>query len=351
MALTLYVALIGLATLFALLDWRRAWLFVVIAGVLQDPVRKLTPGAPVWISFLVLLVYGTIIVSARRELIAEVRDFGRRFANIYTSMMVVFGTLCISALNGVVTYGVALWKVPLLSLVTYCAPVVAAAFGYAWLRREDALYAYLRVYAAATSIALIGTTLEYLRVQSPILGMVSYQGDYIRHLPGIQIRLLSGIYRSPDVMAWHAAMLTSIAIGFALQYGFGRRMMIWSGVAAWGFFNCMIAGRRKAIYFVAVFAVAFLWRYLKRVRFAQAIALVAVLIVLGLVVRQLAQGEETSVYARGALTTQSEIAQRLEGGVFETFAQFGLMGAGLGTATQGVYHLLGNAASVGWHCA
>src|SRR4028118_450148 len=159
MALAFYAGLIGLATLFALLDWRRAWMFVVVCGVVQDPVRKLTPGTPVWISFLVVVLYAAIIFGARNELLQQLSDFSRRFANIYTAMMVVFAALCVAALNGVFTYGVAMWKVPLLSLITYCVPVVAAAFGYAWLRREESLYTFLRVYGAVTSIALIGTTL------------------------------------------------------------------------------------------------------------------------------------------------------------------------------------------------
>ncbi|MEO8380891.1 MAG: hypothetical protein ABI779_14600 [Acidobacteriota bacterium] len=347
MALALYLAVVGIATLYGLLDWRGSWVLVSVCGVVQDPVRKLTPGAPVYISFLVVIFYGVLVLSARRELIADISDFSRRFGNIYTSMAVVFFTLCVAAMNGIFSYGLALWKVPLLSMITYVVPVVAAGFGYCWLRREEALYSFFRVYSVITAIGLVGTTLEYLRVHWRILGLVSYEGDYIRHLPGIQIRLLSGVYRSPDVMAWHASMLTSIAVAMALRSGFGRQMMVWSGVAAWGFFNCMIGGRRKAIYFVVVFAGVFLFRYIKRVRTAQVFALLAVLLVLGFVVRQLARGEDTSVYAKGALTTQKELASRLEGGLVETFQQFGFMGAGLGAATQGVYHLLENE-NIGW---
>jgi hypothetical protein len=64
-------------------------------------------------------------------------------------------------------------------------------------------------------------------------------------------------------------------------------------------------------------------------------------------VQHLAADERTSVYAAGAVASRGELAQRLEGGVMETFRQFGYMGAGLGSATQGVYHLLGNM-NVGW---
>ena len=124
--------------------------------------------------------------------------------------------------------------------------------------------------------------------------------------------------------------------------------MIWYGVAGWGFLACILAGRRKAIYFIAVFCVVFMWRYIRRVRVDQIIAVLGIVIVLGAVLRNIATHEETSVYARGATASSDELLGRLEGGTMETFRQFGLMGAGLGTATQGVRHLLGPDERVGW---
>lgn len=347
MALALYLAFLGAACAYALVDWRRGWLLVVICGVLQDPVRKLSAGTPVWISFAVVALYATILFSARHDMAAFLRDFSRRFANVYTAIFVFILLLLISALNGLITYGFDKWKAPAVSLFTYLVPLVAVGLGYAWLNREEWMFRFFHLYAAITSVALIGTALEYMRVQSRIVGMVAFEGDYIRHLPGIQIRLLSGIYRSPDVMAWHAAMLTSIAIALALRGGFGRPMLLWGGVASWGFFNCMIAGRRKAIYFVVVFALSFLWRYVRRIQNRQVLAMLGVLLLLAGVVRYFASGQETSIYARGALASRAEVAQRLEGGALETFRQVGLMGAGLGTATQGVHHILG-AKDLGW---
>lgn len=345
--LVLYLALLAAASAYALIDWRRGWLLVALCGVLQDPVRKLTSGTPVYVSFAVVALYGAILFGARYELSRHLGDFSRRFANIFTACFAFFVLLVIAGMNGLVTYGFDKWKVPLVSLFTYCVPLIAAILGYAWLQREEMMYRWFRFYAALTSVALIGTLLEWMRVPSRILGLVAFEGDYIRHLPGIQIRLLSGIYRGPDIMSWHAAMLTSIAMAMALRTGRGRHLVIWGSIAGWGFFNCIIAGRRKAIYFVVVFALAFLWRYFGRVRNTQVVALIGVLLVLGGVVRQIARGQETSIYARAAATTQSEITARLEGGALETLKQFGLMGAGLGTATQGVYHLLGENA-IGW---
>lgn len=348
MALVLYVCFVGASCAYAIHDWRRAWYLVAICGAIQDPVRKLTPGSPVAISFLVVGLYGAMLFSARHELIAHARDFGRRFPNLNTGIVVFLMILVVSALNGLFTYGFDKWKVPLVSFVTYVAPMAAVLLGYAWLQREEMMYRFFRVYGVVTSVALTGTMLEHFRAGSRVLGMVAFEGDYIRHLPGIQIRLLSGFYRSPDIMAWHAATLTAIGVLLALRAGIGKEMLVWSGVAGWGLLNCLIAGRRKAVYYIIVFIAVFLWRYIRRVKNAQAFAILGVALILGLVLRNIAATEETSIYARTAVASRVEIAQRLEGGLVGTFQQFGLMGAGLGTATQGVRHLLGTDVNVGW---
>ncbi|HKR64970.1 MAG TPA: hypothetical protein VJZ00_14650 [Thermoanaerobaculia bacterium] len=343
-----YLLFLCVACATAAADWRRGWMYVALCGVLQDPVRKVTPGANVAISFAVVGVYAVIVFAAREEILEQLRDFARRFANLYAAMFVFILLLGVSAFNGLFTYGFDKWKVPLVSFLTYTVPMLAVLVGYVWLQREEMMYRFFQWYASLTTIALIGSLLEYLRVNSRFLGMVAFEGDYIRHLPGIQIRLLSGFYRSPDIMAWHAATLTVIGIAMALRAGITKQTLLWSAAAGWGFFNCMIAGRRKAIYYVLVFVAVFLWRYIRRVNSGQLFAMIGVGIVIALVVRTIASGEQTSVYARAAIASQDEIASRIEGGVLETFRQFGFLGAGLGTATQGVRHLLGYDLNIGW---
>jgi hypothetical protein len=346
-ALAFYMIFLAGACAYALVDWRRGWLLVMVCGVIQDPVRKLTAGSPVYISFVVVALYAAILFSARNEMRAYAVDFAQRFKNISTGLMVFVFLLLLAAVNGMVTYGFDKWKAPTISFVTYVIPLVAALLGYAWFQREEMMMRFFHIYAALTSVALIGTVFEYFRADSALLGLVSFEGDYIRHLPGIQIRMLSGIYRSPDVMAWHAGMLTAIGVALALRAGLRRQMLLWSGVAAWGFVNCMIAGRRKAIYFVLIFCIAFLWRYIRRVQVAQVFASLGLLLIVFLVIRHLSADESTSVYTRGAVATQLELGQRFEGGMIQTFREVGLMGAGLGTATQGVHHLLGRS-GIGW---
>jgi hypothetical protein len=192
--------------------------------------------------------------------------------------------------------------------------------------------------------------LEYLGYQWRVLGTVALTEANLRFLPGLQIRMLSGFYRAPDIMGWHAATLTMIGIVMAVRGATLQRAWPWMAVTAWGFLNCLISGRRKAVYMVAVFAAAFLFRYVRRLSTSQAIAFLFAGLAVAIVIQKVGQDEAASVYTRGAATTQDEVFSRLEGGFFETIRQTGVMGGGLGTATQGVYHVLSEKAAekMGW---
>ena len=343
-----FFTFLGIAVMVALFDWRRGWVLLLLCGVLQDPARKLTPGSPVYLTFSVVAVYGAILVSGYTILQQHRAEFSRRFPRVYLLSAILLLILILAAINGLVSYGLAYWKVPMLSLFTYLSPLPAVMIGYAYVNREEAMYRFLGIYALVTSVMLVGCLLEYFRIPSAALGVVSMPGDYIRHLPGVQIRMLSGFYRAPDVMAWHAATLTSIGLAMSVRAGISRSAFPWLAVTGWGFLNCLMSGRRKAIYFVISFVAVFLWRYFRRMQLAQIAAAALSVVVVSTIVMRLSSTEETSVYTRGATATQAEIFERVEGGLTHTFRQYGFMGAGLGAATQGVQHLLGNRASIGW---
>lgn len=348
MLLILFLSLLAFSSAVALVDWRRGWILAVVCGVLQDPVRKMTAGTPVVLTFSIVGVYIVVLFGAQQTLIRMYNDFARRFGKLYNAGTILFLFLVLAAITGLITYGIALWKVPALSLFIYSAPLPAILLGYAFLSSEEVLVRFFRFYAILTSIALLGSVLEYLDFDHPALGLVGMPGAYIRHLPGIQIRMLSGIYRAPDIMGWHAAMLTAVCIYMAVRGGLKLGSWAWLIPAAWGFTNCVISGRRKAVYMVAVFALVFVWRYFRRLTTTEVVALAFVAAAFAGVLYRLSADERSSTYTKGTITSRLEVVERLEGGVIETIRQFGIMGAGLGTATQGVQHLLGPTANVGW---
>jgi hypothetical protein len=346
MITAVFVAFLALSMCIALVDWRRGWLLAILCGVLQDPARKLTAGTPVIMSLSIVLVYVVVLFSAQSELQAYARDFARRFGDLYASLILVIVFMALAAVNGIATFGIENWKIPALSLFIYCIPVPAILLGYAWLQREEQLDGLFRFYGLLTSVVLIGTPMEYFNVASRALGTVGI--DYnLRFIKGVEVRLLSGFYRAPDIMGWHAATLTAVGVIMALRHRALSKSWPWMLAAGWGFLNCVMSGRRKAIYMVAAFGAVFLWRYVRRLKITEAFAFLLVAAILAGVVHQVSKNEESSVYARGAVTTRDELLGRLEGGVGQTVDQFGFMGAGLGTATQGTQHLSGGV-GFGW---
>jgi hypothetical protein len=342
-------AILLLAIMVALMNWRHGWFAAIACGVLQDPFRKMTPGTPVVMTMSVVAVYAIIILASAGVLQRDRRDFALRFPNIYSAGTLVIVALFLAALRGVSTFGLAMWKVPLLSLIIYTLPIPAVLFGYSWLTREEQLVTYFKFYAVLTSLALIGTPLEYLGMRSRLLGMVAMQGEaQIRFLPGMHIRMLSGFYRAPDIMGWHAATLAIIGILMAVRARALTKAWPWALVAGWGFLNCLISGRRKAVYMVAVFALAFFWRYFRRLTSAQISSILGAALAMMSVVWFLGRSAQSSVYTRGARTTSAELLSRLEGGTAGSIEQHGFLGAGLGAATQGVRHVTGTAFDLGW---
>jgi hypothetical protein len=345
----LFAAFMLMSVSFTLVDWRRGWLLAILCGVLQDPARKLTPGTPVIMSISIVVIYVAIIFAAQSTLQRYGREFSKRFSGLFGTLIFFFIFLFLAAVNGLFTFGLDQWKAPAMSFFLYLAPLPAVIIGYAYLQREDQLYGLFRFYAVVTSIAMIGTPLEYLRVPFRALGTVALS-ENMRFITGFNIRMLSGFYRGPDIMGWHAALLTMIGMIMTIRRRLFRSTWIWMLVTGWGFLNCLISGRRKAIYMIAVFAAAFLWRYFRRLSSTQLLSFGLVAVVMVFVVTRISQDEESSVYTRGAYTTQEEVWSRLEGGLRGTVDQAGVMGAGLGTATQGVYHVLreNSSTTLGW---
>src|SRR5687768_15651437 len=178
-------------------NWRYGWMAAVVCGILQDPVRKMTPGTPAILTMSIVAIYAVILFAAIGSLQRNRADFARRFPNLYSTIALFAVVLVFAGLIGLATFGVGAWQVPALSFLIYLLPIPAVLLGYSWLTREEQIVRFFQFYAVLTSVAMIGTVLEYLRFQWPVLGVVAMPGGYMRHLTGMQIRVLSGIYRAP----------------------------------------------------------------------------------------------------------------------------------------------------------
>jgi len=342
----LFWVFVVIASLLAIKNWRLGLALLIVVGALQDPVRKITPGAP---SFMVLSFFpiwlGVIIglISSRKW---PWKSFGDLHP-IVQSRIRWFVAAMLLATVVVFQYGFIAWKVAALGLFSYSVPLLTLMVGFAYARNSADVSRIIVFYCLFTAVMLLGGVLEVLNLfpEWNALGTSTLGMHWIRHVSyGHMIELVAGFYRSPDIMGWHAAALSMFSLTMAL-YGKAGPRWFWLAMAVWGAFCVFISGRNKMISMTVVWVivVALLHIYIGRVgrvvmmSLAGAVMVFAVLLMSG----KLGLNEDYNLYASqlagGSLITRVENSGI--NNVLETFRQSGFWGKGIGTAAQGIQYL------------
>jgi hypothetical protein len=337
--------------LIAITNWKAGLYAAVVLDILRDPVRKLLEGHHPWITVSVAVVWLGIFLGAvqqnRREVLAMLRIFPklRSAANLLVVALIPGAMLSIISYPGG-------YQLALIGGASYLAPLLGFAIGFALAGDRQFLYRWITFYTIANSIAMLSVLAEYWQFDWPVLGGMDF--EWIRHQPGVIIRLIAGIYRSPDIMGIHAAHVCMFSALLVLQPR-GRHRWFWIVLAAWGVVCLLLGGRRKSIGMPVVFAATYylLGMWLKAAdprRLAQ-LATVGTL-VLGLALMLAREADVSSEYGEYATTLFTEGAQRsnemIVGSSVVTLRQSGILGSGLGTATQGRQHLQDVSQSGAW---
>jgi len=345
MATYLYVGLTLLATVIASRKWRAGVAWAIAVGVLQDPIRKLTPGAPAIMALSSLPVWAALMLKLR---ITE-RETWRRLRTDCPSVarrMAVFVVLLLPAAAVAFQYGLGAWRLVVIGTLGYIAPLLGIFMGFAYVDRADRLRSLLVFYCVVTSAMMAGSLCEYAGVLAswPAIGTEALGMKWLRYpSAGGVFEMISGFYRSPDIMGWHAAALTMLSLTLAVAGG--GRAVKWLPSAVLGAVCVLISGRRKMIVMPAVWLGIVAAGYLRAGRTSR-VSMVAGIAGLTLVGLNVAAGQIAirSDYYEYAGSAREETAGRMWisawADLWATLAQRGILGAGLGTASQGTQHVM-----------
>jgi hypothetical protein len=354
--LLLLVAALGLIACVA--NWRIGFLLCVVAGCLQDPIRKLIPEQPVFItSTIILYVVATCVGAYLR---------GRRFSlkPIHSWNNSLRIPLALFAVVVVIQSGVTFIKFgsPILAaigMLAYVTPLPGILLGYHFARRENQTYRFIKLYIFMNVLMISGVYLSYADFDWDVLKQVG-EGLVIYSMEKGMLMLRSGFYRAPEVAAFHAA--TSICFLIILFMTLKRHLWLKFATGGlilffWG--ALLLTGRRKFMLeifvFLAVYGALLLFVRNKASRTVRT----SLLLVIGLTVASAAYSsfvpEEARAgidpyYQRG-ITVQEDATDRASLMTIESFssviAQNGLLGSGAGTGSQGAQHFGGGSEIVG----
>ncbi len=328
--------------LVALFNWRKAIYIGIVIDVLRDPVRKLLPEQPVVITLSGVLVWGLIVfvvLFSRRD---ALRMLYRKYPMLRTAMVLLLFALLPAAGISAISYTRG-WLVAAIGAASYLLPCLGILTGFAMLRKERDAARFMLWYAVVNSIMLISVPMEYFKFPVPALGGIEH--EWMRYRSGYTVDLMCGWYRSPDIMGLHAAHVIMFSLLLAVRKGKGQGKVLWLLPVLWAAFCVLLSGRRKMIgiplVFVAVYMVlGMIYRISKVGRLT---GLAAVVTVLGSALIVFAWSPDQSVeYVDFASSVFTEGLARSNDGILEstigTLKQTGIIGGGLGMATQGRYY-------------
>jgi len=343
--LLLVLILIGAACATAVFNWRWGVVAAIVIGLLQDPLRKMVPGVPGYLAIATLPVWMATIVSALFSGEVRARDFLSNFPRL-ARWVSLFGLYLLIPAAISATYGENSWQITLLGGVVYTTAFVMLAAGWRFPRDASSVTRILSFYAIGTAVLLIGGPLDYFGLAKGFaaIGTEAMDAVWVTYRTGSKgLYMYAGFFRSPDVMGWHASLVTMIAsLMAARSRGWAR--YAWLALSMWGVLNLWICGRRKMISMLPIFWGLFLLLTFKFKTARRAVPLVGtLLLVLGLGwygVTRTYQSTEIDTFYMTTFDHLDDLAMA-HGvlSVVETIRQAGFFGYGLGMGQQGIHHI------------
>jgi hypothetical protein len=230
-------------------------------------------------------------------------------------------------------------------LFGYLVPVASVLAGFAYVTARSDMRRILVFYCLFTAVMMSGTFVEYSGIAPDwaAIGTSALNIHWIRYVGMEQADLISGFYRSPDIMGWHAAALTIFALTLQLEPD-RRRGPLWPVLAVMGILALLMAGRRKMIAMPVLWATFLLVSYLRAGRVSRVIGLLIVAAAIGgavyFMAGEVSIHETYYTYAASTPTAASgRLMQDTWGALVDTFSQSGPLGRGIGSASQGTQHV------------
>jgi hypothetical protein len=349
----LMLSLALIAALVCIADWRKGIFICIIAGFLQDPIRKITPDEPVYLSVLVgVFVLMTFLgAKMKRKHLSIQKIHAWQSMKRPLTAFIVF----VFIQSAVAFYTTGSFIVTGIGLIAYLSPLPTLLLAYHYSTNENNIFGFIKFYLFISTLMLSGIYLSYLGFDWEILKSVG-EGLFA-YAPGERFELLSGFLRAPEIAAWHAGTSVCLLIILFVSQKHNRGKIVSAVLLSVFFiFAIMLTGRRKAIIEIIMFisTYGFFLLYFKRSSAKLAVFLFLLGLALALFVNvQFFSGETSEItpYYQRSLHVQSELTDRLYNMTIGSFKwvieRNGYFGSGAGTGSQGSQHFGGGSAITG----
>ena len=324
----------------------RLFLYVVAAYLCQDPLRKMLPGAPVYLqlAFVAPVVYIYLVgTEAPRAPFPEWAVLG---------LSVSLQPLFLTALLGFTYHDFDQTSpaVALLGFFTYFFFVPVLFHAQRVFRDERAVVEFMEGFVLLVSIAVVGVWLEAFFGPQITQG-IGYTGhlydtkSWVWASRGIRLSMCCGFFQSAGPMVFTLSIAFAYCLALAVS---GRSRGKYVALAVLLFATSLLGVRRKCLF---VFGGALIAHARHAVvgasspsrRTASALFVLLIIVVLAVVAAlRFAPTQSSYYYARFVVHSSEDFSQRLEdmteGDIKRTTERIGAWGAGTGMGACGAHH-------------
>lgn len=338
-------AIFGLA---ALLNWRHGLYLCIVAGFLQDPLRKVLPGQPVVLTVFVAGVFAASIVGAFiRGQRLDGSQLVRWFPSLRNPMSCFAAVVLLQSLSTLIRYqNLTLAGIGLLG---YLSPLAAIIAFFQFNRSWGDAQRWIRLYIGASAVMAFTVFLQFLGFAPRIFESIGLDTVYG---VGGRIAMLCGIMRSSEVAAFHAGAAACLALTLATLAHTRRGQVLYASLVPLFLLAIVLGGRRKMLAQFALYMLTFLFLLVRSRRafsrvtsLVSSLALVLVLVTVPLLLTESRQGTLTPYLDRSA-SIFGEAVERIEsmtvGSLSIVLSITGVLGSGAGTTGQGSQYFGGS---------
>jgi hypothetical protein len=336
MTVIFIILLFVIVTLF--LDWRKGLYFALLAGFLQDPIRKMIEGAPIEMTLLSTVVLSIIYVKINTGRVKGVGILSSypslRRPLLFFMFLVVFQSFHAYFNTSSVVIAV-------IGILAYSAPFPAVIISYRLVRTTSDVKKLLSAYTLMATFMVLTIWLEWYGFEWTTLG--TFGKAWFVYYEGGALQMLSGFFRSPEIAAWHGATAASIALSAMSAKGerMNKRNLVFFILC---FVTLFLTGRRKGVGVILIFA-GLLALYLLWFRVAGRKRLMAAILLSGIVVGGIyfvsapdaGEMQITPYVLRGKTTFEATPTRMLNvvDNILYTWREAGVLGLGAGYFSQG----------------
>jgi hypothetical protein len=335
----LVAAFLGFAVTLA--NWRLVFMAVVVVGFLQDPLRKIVPGEPVFFVVLCTATMSLALLGAMMKYgVVSIEPIVAGDRATRRVLWMVIGVVAVQAVLSWLRYGSPM--IAAIGLLSYLSPIPAIWLAYHYMRSLADMRRFLALYVAGVVVVTSGIYLSRAGVESPLFrqvgeGMIIYDPTL-----GI-IEAHPGFMRSPEVAAWHVGAASCILIALAVTFRAPFLRLVTPGLVLFLLAGGVLTGRRKMLVIVATYLAVYLaLLFYYRHRSGRRALLLVCALSGALVAPALSMAP-----GGGAFQPYIARGQTVFGGASDRFTDLGLASVGWGLAAGGFFGLGAGAGSQG----